>query len=101
MLGYLRQVGICKSVLETIRQSLEKSGDWHVKLKMSTIPAPESILRAVSVRPDLNTEEKVRDFITEYVMDSLRLTTIQREQLIEDQESEGQETQICCVSSPE
>lgn len=101
MLGYLRQVGICKSVLETIRQSLEKSGDWHIKLKMSSIPASESILRAVSVKPGLGTEEKLRDFITEYVMDSLRLTTIQREQIMEDQEPEGQETQMCCVSSPE
>lgn len=101
MLGYLRQVGICKSVLERIRQSLEKSGDWHMKLKMSNIPAPESILRAVSVKPGLGTEEKLRDFMTEYVMDSLHLTPIQREELLGDPDSERQETQICCVSTPE
>ena len=70
MLGYLRQVAICKSVLETIRQSLVRSDDWHMKLKLSSIPATESILRAVSALPDLGTEEKLRDFITEYVLDS-------------------------------
>src|SRR5512137_2043964 len=101
MLGYLRQVGICNSVLERIRQSLEKSGDWHMKLKMSSIPATESILRAVSVRADLNTEEKLMEFITEYVLESLRLTTIQREQLKGNPEPEGQEMQVRCASLPE
>jgi hypothetical protein len=101
MLGYLRQVAICKSVLETIRQSLVRNNDWHLKLKLSSIPATESILRAVSALPDLGTEEKLKDFITDYVIDSLHLTTIQKEQFMGDHELKEQETPVCRVSSCE
>jgi hypothetical protein len=101
MLGYLRQVAICKSVLETIRQSLVGSEDWHVKLKLSRIPTTESILRAASVLPGLGTEEKLRDFITDHVLETLQLTPIQKEQLMGDREPEGEETPVSCVSSQE
>jgi|WetSurMetagenome_2_1015567.scaffolds.fasta_scaffold1273089_1 hypothetical protein len=99
MLGYLRQVAICKAVIETIRQSLVRSDDWHMKLKLSSIPATEGILRAVSALPDLGTEEKLRDFITAHVLDSLRLTAIQKEQLMSNHGLKGQESPGCCMSS--
>jgi len=81
VLSYLRQVAICESVREMIRQALGRSDDWHTKLKASNIPTTESILRAVSVLPGVASEEQLKDFIIDHMLASLHITTIQKEDL--------------------
>jgi hypothetical protein len=81
MITYVRQVAICESVRERIKQALAQSGDVDVTLKVYGIPTTDSILRAVSLSPTINTEETLRAFIIEHILGSLRLTAIQREHL--------------------
>jgi len=81
MLGYLRQIAICESVRETIRQALVKSDNWQTRLKAGNLPTADYILRAVSLLPDLDTEERLKTFIIKHVLDSLRVTEIEKEQL--------------------
>ena len=81
MIDYVRQVAICESVREMIKQALIQHDDVNVKLKSNNIPATDSILRMVSLSPNINTEETLREFITNHIIDSLRLTATQREQL--------------------
>ena len=81
MISYVRQVAICESVRETIRQALSRSDDPGVRQKTRDIPPCDSILRTVSLNQNLDTEEKLIDFITEHAIDSLRLTPEQKEQL--------------------
>ncbi len=45
------------------------------------IPSAESLLRVVSVQPNIDTEEELKDFITKHILNSLQLTEIQREHL--------------------
>jgi len=81
MLSYLRQVAICESVRGIIKKAFAQSDDVNVRLKANNITTTESVLRAVSLLPSLDTEEKMKDFIIEHILSSLRLTAIQREQL--------------------
>ena len=81
MLSYLRQVAICESVQETIKRALAQSNDMGVRLKANQIPTTDGILRTVSLSPQVNTEEKLKDFLMEHTLGSLRLTASQREQL--------------------
>jgi hypothetical protein len=81
MLDYLRQVAISGSVRKTIERAVAQSTDMGIRAKINSIPTTESVLRAVSVRPDINTEEKLKDFTIEHILSSLRLTEIQREHL--------------------
>jgi len=81
MLDYVRQVAIGNAVRETIKQALSQSNDIGVRAKIIDIPTTESVLRAVSLHPSLNTEDKLKDFITDHFLASLRLTEIQKEQL--------------------
>ena len=81
MIGYVRQVAIGNSVLETIKQTLAQSNEMGVRAKIVNIPTTESVLRAVSLHPSLNTEDKLKDFITDHFLASLRLTEIQKEHL--------------------
>jgi len=81
MIDYVRQVAICESVRETIKRALAQHDDVNVKLKSNNIPATDSILRMVSLSPNINTEETLREFMTNHIIDSLRLTATQREQL--------------------
>jgi hypothetical protein len=81
MLSYVRQVAISESVREKIKGALHQSDDVGIRLKANNLPANESILRAVSLLPAIDTEETLKDFIVEHMMSSLRLTAIQREQL--------------------
>ena len=81
MLSYLRQVAICESVREMIKTALAQSDDAGVRAKAPSIPPNESVLRAVSLFPSVDTEEKLKDFTIEHVLSSLRLTAIQREHL--------------------
>jgi hypothetical protein len=81
LISYVRQVAICESVREMIKRSLFQSTDMGVRQKVNDIPTCDSILRAVSLSPKINTEETLLDFITEHVLANLRLTAIQREQL--------------------
>ena len=81
MLNYLRQVDVCKSVIKMINQALSQTDDAGVRLKATNIPTTESILRAVSLLPNIDTEEKLKDFIIEHISNSLFLTPIQREHL--------------------
>jgi len=81
MLSYLRQVDVCKSVIKMINQALSQTDDAGVRLKATNIPTTESILRAVSLLPNIDTEEKLKDFIIEHISNSLFLTPIQREHL--------------------
>ena len=81
MLSYLRQVAICESVRETIKRALARNDDVGVRLAANNIGTTESVLRAVSLLPGLDTEEKLKDFIIEQMLSSLRLTADQRERL--------------------
>jgi hypothetical protein len=79
--SYVKQVAICESVRETIKRAFAQSDDVNVRLKANNITTTESVLRAVSLLPSLDTEEKLKDFIIEHLLSSLRLTVIQREHL--------------------
>ncbi|OPX95211.1 MAG: hypothetical protein A4E58_02249 [Syntrophorhabdus sp. PtaB.Bin006] len=81
MLSYLRQVAICESVRETIKQALVQSDDVGIRQKAHTIPTYDSILRAVSLDPSINDEETLKTFIVKHIMGNLRLTAIQKEHL--------------------
>jgi hypothetical protein len=81
MLDYMRQVAICESVRETIKQALTHSDDANLWQKVRNIPSTDGILREVSLRPNLDTEEKMRNFLMEQIMGSLRLTASQRDHL--------------------
>ncbi len=80
MLSYLRQVAICALVQETIKQGLAH-GDLAGRLKITTIPSTDSILRAASLHPDIDAEEEFKELVTEHILKSLRLSSIEREQL--------------------
>jgi hypothetical protein len=82
MISYVRQVSICESVREKIKKTLHQSDDMNLKLKVNDIPTCDSILRLVSVSPTVNSEETLNDFITEHILDALRLTVTQRERLM-------------------
>jgi hypothetical protein len=81
MIDYVRQVAICESVRETVKRALAQIDDVGVRLKANNILATDGILRAVSLQPKLNTEESLLDFITDHIVNSLRLTAAEREQL--------------------
>jgi hypothetical protein len=81
MLSYLRQVEICAPVLDMIRRAITQSDDARARACVVHIPTKESVLRAASVLPSIDTEEKLKDFIIEHVLSDLRLTEIQREHL--------------------
>jgi hypothetical protein len=53
----------------------------NLRQKANDIPTNESMLRAASLHPNLDTEEKLRNFLMEQIMGSLRLTASQRERL--------------------
>jgi hypothetical protein len=81
MLSYSRQVVICGSVRKTLEQTIAQSSDIGLRAKINGIPTTESVLRAVSLFPNINTEEELRDFIIKHIASSLRLTESQREHL--------------------
>ncbi len=81
MLNYSAQIVICNTTRETIRQVLNKSSQLSIKLKASSVPATDSILRAVSLLPNVNTEEELKEFIIRRILADLRLTEGQKEQL--------------------
>ncbi len=81
MISYSKQLIICNSTRERIKQAIAHSDDASVRSKVNQIPTSESILRAVSLLPEIDTEEKLRDFIIEHIMRSLNFTAIQREHL--------------------
>jgi hypothetical protein len=81
VVSYLRQVAICEPIRGTIKQALSRSDDVGVRLIANTVPTNESVLRAVSLNPGLDTEDKLKDFMFEYILGGLRLTERQREQL--------------------
>ena len=89
MISYLRQVAICESVRKTIRQTLSQSDDVNARKKANDIPTNERILRAVSLRPTVDTEEKLKDFIVKHIMGSLHLTMVQKESLDLNREPEN------------
>jgi len=81
MISYVRQVAICELVRETIKRALLPGNDMSMRQKVNDIPTTESILRVVSLYPKLDTEETLNEFITNHIINSLRLTATQREQL--------------------
>ena len=81
MLSYTRQVAICGSVRKTIEQTLMQSNDMGLRAKISSIPTTESVLRAVSVLSNINTEDELKDFIVKHIVSNLRLTETQQEYL--------------------
>jgi hypothetical protein len=81
VISYLRQVAICESVRETIKRGLAQNDDVSVRIAANNIDTTESVLRAVSLLPSLDTEEKLKDFIIEQMLRSLRLTADQKERL--------------------
>ena len=81
MISYMRQIAICEPVLEMIRRAITQSDDAGIRAKIVYMPTKESILRAVSVLPSVDTEEKLKDFIIDHLLVSLQLTEIEREHL--------------------
>jgi hypothetical protein len=81
VISYLRQVAICESVREAIKRALARNDDVSVRLAANNIDTTETVLRAVSLLPSLDTEEKLKDFIVEQMLSSLRLTADQKERL--------------------
>jgi len=81
MLSYMDQIAICNSARKGIKRALAQSEDASTRLKVHKIPATESILRAVTLFPSLNTKEKLKDFIIEHVLGVLNVTGIQKEHL--------------------
>ena len=81
MLSYATQIVICDSIRETIRQTLIKSNQLSTKLKAGSVPSTDNILRAVSLSPNVNTEEELKELIIERILTALRLTESQKEQL--------------------
>jgi hypothetical protein len=81
MLSYSIQIVICDSIRETIRQILIKSSQLSTKLKAGSVPSTDSILRGVSLLPNVNTEEELKEFIIKRVLTDLQLTESQKEQL--------------------
>jgi len=81
MLSYSRQVVICGSVRKTLEETIAQSSDIGLRAKINGIPTTESVLRAVSLFRNINTEEELRDFIIKHIASSLRLTESQREHL--------------------
>jgi hypothetical protein len=81
MLSYMDQVAICNSVREGIKRALAQSEDAAVRLKVHKVPATESILRAVTLFPGVDTREKLKDFIIEHVLGVLNITGIQKEHI--------------------
>jgi hypothetical protein len=81
MLSYIKQVEICGPVLDMIRRAITQSDDAGTRAAIVHMPTKESVLRAVSILQSIDTEEKLKDFIIEHVLNDLRLTEIQRERL--------------------
>jgi hypothetical protein len=79
MLSYMDQMAVCKPIREMIIQALARNDDTSIRPKAKDVPTVESILRSVSLRPDLNTREELKGFIIEHVLGSLGLTEIQRD----------------------
>ncbi len=81
MISYVRQVAICGPALEMINRAVSRSDDKGIRTKIINIPTTESVLRAVSVLPNIANEEQLKIFIIEHALSNLRLTNIQREHL--------------------
>ena len=81
MLSYPRQIALCEKVRETIKQALLKSSQLSTKLKASSVPTTDSILRAGSLFPNINTDEELKEFMLKYILADLRLTEDQTESL--------------------
>ena len=81
MISYMRQIAICEPVLEMIKRAVTQSDDAGIRAKIVHMPTKESILRAVSVLPSVDTEEKLKEFIIDHLLVSLQLSEIQREHL--------------------
>ena len=82
MMSYVKQVPICQAVRRTIERSFAESGDAHFRAKIGKIPPVESVLRAVSLYQNLNTEEELRAFMIKHILSDLRLTKDQQEQFL-------------------
>ena len=80
MMSYSKQVPICNDVRKAIERSLSGGGDASFRAKIGKIPPVESVLRAVSLNPNLNTEEELRAFIIQHIFNELRLTRDEQEQ---------------------
>lgn len=81
MLSYVKQLALCESIREKIKGSLARSNDFVTRLRGNDLPTNESILRAVSLLPAIDTEEALKDFVIDQLVGSLRLTADQREEL--------------------
>ncbi len=81
MLNYSRQIVICGSVREAIKQALARSSQLSTKLKAGSIPTTDSILRAVSLFPGINNEEELKEFITKRIVSEIRLTESEKEKI--------------------
>jgi hypothetical protein len=81
MISYVRQIAVCEPVLEMIKRAIAQSNDAGIRAKIIHFPTKESVLRTVSVHPEIDTEEKLRDFTIEYVLSSLQLNETEKERL--------------------
>jgi hypothetical protein len=78
MLSYIRQVAVCESVRETIKQAIARSDEVSLRQKAHDIPSADGILREVSLSPDIHNNEGLRDVIIANILSSLHLTASQR-----------------------
>lgn len=92
MISYVKQVPICNDVRKTVVRSLVESGDARLRAKIVRIPPVESVLRAVSLYRNLNTEEELRAFITQHLFNELCLTHDQLEQFKRNSYTGGEQS---------
>ena len=78
MISYTKQVSVCNSVLEIIKQTFNRSPDPAVRIKTGNVPSTDSILRAISLSPHIEDEQTLRQAIVEHILNALRLTEEQR-----------------------
>jgi hypothetical protein len=84
MVSYVRQMLVCDSILKTMRQELARSSDSSIRQKANKLPTTDAVLRTVSLVSGIETEERLKDYITEYVLGVINLTEVQKEQLSRD-----------------
>jgi hypothetical protein len=74
MISYARQTAVCNAVRETVKQAFEQIGYRTLGSKTGDIPTTDSVLRAISLSPNIDTEQTLKQVITEYIIAALRLT---------------------------
>ncbi len=94
MISYVKQVSLCSGVRKAIERSLAESGDANVRAKIGKIPPVDSILRVVSLYPNLDTEEGLRAFMVQHIFSELRLSKDEQDQIKRNNGAVGEQSSL-------